>query len=133
MSRYIIRNYQPADFDDYVRLRQEAERLEPGGRHISAQTLAEALSRPGYSPRDDLLLVSGAGSLVGYMDMVPEMGIGRVILNCWLLPEHRRKGLATRLLGHAMDRARESGIGVAHVNVTEDNAVATTVLYQAGV
>ena len=132
MSPYVIRNYQPADFNDYVRLRQEVERLESLGQPVSPQTIAESLSRPDYFPERDLFVVEIDGSLIGYMDMVTELDIGRVILNGWLHPEHRRKGLATKLLSYAMRRARDLGARVVHVNVSEDNAVAREVLSRLG-
>ncbi len=43
-------------------------------------------------------------------------------------PEHRRRGLATRLLNYSTHRAKELGARVAHVNITEDNVVAQRVL-----
>lgn len=128
VTPYVIRNYQSADFDNYVRLRQEAEKLEPSGRLISPQIIAERLAHPNYSPEQDLFVVIRAGSLIGYMDILTEPGIGRVILDCWLHPEHRRKGLATKLLGDAMRRAGEAGAKIAHVHIKEDNAVAKMVL-----
>jgi mycothiol synthase len=129
---YIIRNYQPADFDNYVRLRQEAERLEPRGWPVSPQVISEILSWPNHSPEQNLFVIFGADSIIGYMDMMPELSIGRVILDCWLHPEHRRKGLATKLLGYATRRAGELGAGDVQVNVMEDNAVARTVLSRLG-
>jgi len=131
-SPYTIRNYQPADFDNYVRLCREAEKLEPLGRTVSTQAITECLVRPDYSPEQDLFVVEGAGDIVGYMDMTPELDIGRVILDCWLRPEHRRRGLATELLVYAMRRAKELGAGILHVNVTEDNEVAIAVLSMLG-
>jgi mycothiol synthase len=125
---YIIRNYQPADFDNYVSLFQKAERLEPTGRLISPQFIKESLAKPNYSPQRDLFVVIKTGSIIGYMDLTPELGIRRVILDSWIHPDHRRKGLATRLLPQAMSRAREAGARVIHVNIMEDNAAAKTVL-----
>ncbi|MFC1971486.1 hypothetical protein ACFLV0_06150 [Chloroflexota bacterium] len=71
-SPYTIRNYQSADFDNYVLLYQEAERLEPLGRSVSPQDIAECLARPNYSLEQDLFVVERAGGIVGYMDMMPE-------------------------------------------------------------
>ena len=131
-SRYTIRNYQPRDFDQYVRLNIEAERLEPSGRGVSPEVLAEHLDRPNYSPGRDLFVVEIAGKIVGYMDVAPELNIGVVILDCWVHPKHRRKGLATKLLGHAIHRAKELGAAAARVNIIEDNAVAKSVLSRLG-
>ena len=131
-SLYAIRNYQPADFNKYILLYQEAAGLKPGGRPASPRAIAQKLARPDYSPGRDLFVVEAAGSLVGYMDMVPELGVGRVILDCWLSPEHRGKGLATKLLCGAMRRAREVEARVLHVNIMEDNAVAKMALSRLG-
>ena len=49
-SPYIIRNYQSADFDNYVLLYQEAKRLQPLGRLVPPKVIAELLKRPNYSP-----------------------------------------------------------------------------------
>jgi len=131
-SPYTIRNYQPTDFDKYVRLSIEAEKLEPTGRCVSPQVIAENLGRPNYSPERDLFISQIAGNIVGYIDVAPELGIGRVILNCWVHPEHRRRGLATKLLSYAVYRAKELGAKVAHVNIPQDNVVAKSVLSKQG-
>ncbi len=129
---YTVRNYRPADFDNYIRLSIEAEKLEPTGRCISPQVLSENLGRPNYSPERDLFISQIAGKMVGYIDVAPELGIGRVILNCWVHPEHRRRGLAAKLLGYATYRAKELGAKAAHVNIPQDNTVAKRVLSKLG-
>jgi len=127
-SPYTIRNYQPKDFDKYVLLNIKAEKLEPTGRCISPQVIAEHLGQPNYSPEQDLFIVEIDGGIVGSIDVTPELSIGRVILNCWVRPEYRRRGLATKLLSYATNRAKELGVKVAHVNIVEDNVVAQRVL-----
>lgn len=131
-SFYTIRNYQSADSDKFVQLRIKAEKLEPTGRCVSPQVIAENLGRPNYSPEQDLFVVEIAENIFGYMDVAPELTIGRVILDCWVHPEHRRKGLATKLLGYATHRAKELGAKVAHVNILQDNVVAKSVLSRLG-
>ena len=129
---YTVNNYRPADFDNYIRLNIEAEKLEPTGQCISPQVLGENLGRPNYSPEQDLFISQLAGNMVGYVDVAPELGIGRVILNCWVHPEHRRQGLATKLLSYATHRAKELGAKAAHVNIPQDNTVAKSVLSRLG-
>jgi len=131
-SPYTIRNYQPIDFDKYVRLSIEAEKLEPTGRCVSPQVIAENLGRPNYSPERDLFISQIAGNMLGYIDIAPELGIGRVILNCWVHLEHRRRGLATKLLGYATHRAQELGVRIAQVNIPKDNVVAKRTLSRLG-
>lgn len=131
-SNYTIRNYRASDFASVVRLLNEAQRLAIDGNYLSPQTIRESLERPNYSPERDLFLVETSGVIVGYLDITPETGIGRVILDCFIQPEHRRKGLATRLFNYASKRAREIGVKVIHVNVLEGNIVAQSALVKLG-
>ncbi len=129
---YSIRNYRPADFNFFVLLYREAERQEPIGRPATPQSIMEKLSHPAFSPEHDLFLVEKAGEIIGFMDILPELDIKRLIVDAWLRPEHRRKGLGRKLLKLAVRRAGELGAVVLHVNVSEDNTVAKNVLSRLG-
>ncbi|MFC2002578.1 GNAT family N-acetyltransferase [Chloroflexota bacterium] len=131
-SSYTIRNYQPPDFEKYAQLHLEVEKLEPTGRYPSPQTLSENLHRPNYSPEQDLFIVETAGNIAGYINVAPELITERVILDCLIHPEHRKKGLASKLLGCAMHRAKELKVKVARVNIPQDNAAAKSVLSKLG-
>ena len=131
-SAYTIRNYRPSDFEGYTQLLTEAEKLEPAGHYPSPRTLSERLRRPNYSPEQDLFIVETAGNIVGYLDSTPELTLGRVILDCLIHPEHRRRGLASKLLGYALSRAKELGTKVAQVSVPQDNAAAKSTLSRLG-
>ena len=131
-SPYTFRNYRPEDFDNYVLLRQESEKLKPDGRNLSTQAVTEYLCRPHYSPEYNLFVAETAGNIVGYTDVTAELAIGRVILDCWIHPEHRQKGLAAKLMDYTTRRAQELGVRVIHVNVAEDNTVAKKVLSGLG-
>jgi mycothiol synthase len=130
-SLYNIRNYQPADFDKYVLSLAEAEKLDPTGRCVSPRVIAEQLEQPSYSPEQDLFIL-WSEDIVGYIDIKPELTIGRVVLDCWIHPGHRRRGLATKLLGNATSRARLLGAKAVHIDIRDDNVVATKVLRRLG-
>ena len=131
-SLYTVRNYRPADFDKYILLNIEAEKLEPTGRCISPQIISENLHRPNYSSEQNLFIVEIAGNIAGYTDVTPNLLIGRVILDCLIHPDHRRRGLASKLLGYATHRARELGVKVAQVNIPQDNVIAKSALSRLG-
>lgn len=131
-SFYIVRNYRPSDFEDYVKLNIEAEKLEPTGRCTSPQVISENLGRPNYSPEQDLFVVEITGKIVGFMNVTPELNSKRAILDCLVHPEHRRRGLTKKLLGYAAHRAKELKVKVVHVNIRQDNAVAKSVLSRLG-
>ncbi len=131
-TNYTIRNYRPRDLDSYIQLHLEAEKLAPTVPGFSPQLIRERLNRPGYAPEQDLFIAEISGKLVGFMDTTPELTIGRVVLECWVHPEHRRKGLATRLCTQAMLQAQETGASVAHINIVGDNEIAEEVLSRLG-
>jgi len=131
-SPYTIRNYQPKDFDKYVLLNIEAEKLEPTGRCTSPQVIAEHLGRPNYSCEQDLFIAEMAENILGYIDVTSELRIGRVVLDFWMHPKHREKNLATQLFHYALRHATELEVNVAHVNIPQDNIAVKTLLSRLG-
>jgi mycothiol synthase len=127
-TRTAIRSYQSADFHKYVRFQSEAEKVEPTARCVSPQFIAEQLARPNYLPEQDLFVAEVNDDVVGYINIEKELAIGRVVLDCRVHPNHRRRGLATALLDTAMNRAKALEAKVAHVNITEDNLGARNTL-----
>lgn len=127
-----IRNYQPADFCKYVQLQAEVEKAEPSGRCVSGQFIAEQLRRPNYCSGRDLFIAEVGNDIVGYVDIETEMAIGRVVLDCRVHREYRRRGLATELFNRVVSRIKELRVKVVHVNVMEDNRVAGNILAELG-
>jgi len=131
-STYIIRKYIPDDFNSYVQLIIEAEKQDLTGRCTSPTVLGEHLDRPYHCPEQNLLIAESDGKAIGYIDVTPEPGIGRVILDCLVQPRYRRKGLATELSYNAIHRAAELGVRVVHVNVSQGNIAAKNLLSKLG-
>jgi len=129
---YTIRNYRPVDFDDFVLFRTETEKLKPAARCASPQAIAEQLRRPDYSPEHDLFIARIESKMVAFMDVKPEIAIGRVVLDCWVHPEHRRRGLATKLFALARGRGRELGARTAHVHAAGDDMAVNGALSKLG-
>lgn len=131
-SSYIVRNYRPSDFEDYVKLSIEAEKLDATRRCISAQALSEGLGRPNYSPEQELFVVEMSGKIVGFIRITPELITRRVLIDCLVHPEHRRKGLAKKLLDYATRRAKELKAKVVQVDIRQDNVIAKKVFSRLG-
>ncbi|MEE9399016.1 MAG: GNAT family N-acetyltransferase [Dehalococcoidales bacterium] len=129
---YVIRNYRPSDFDDYVNLTAEAEKRHPAGRRTSPLRISENLARPNYSPEQDLFIAETTGKPVGFMDITPERQTERAILDCLVRPEHRGQGLGKKFLAQAVRRARELKVKVLHVNIGQDDDVAKSILPRLG-
>jgi len=129
---YKIRNYLPSDFDGYVNLHIEAERMDRSGHCTSRETLREYLQRPRYHPESDLFIAETSGKIVGFLSITPEFITRRVLLDCLVHPAHRRKGLAKRLLAQATQRISELPVEIIHVSVPEENSTAREVLSRMG-
>ncbi len=129
---YKIRNYRPADFDEYVSLQIETERIDRAGRGTSRELLRENLQRPLYNPEKDLFIAEASGRIVGFLNITAERVTRRVLLDCLVHPEHRQRGLARRLLEPATQRARELGATVMHLNVSEENTSGRDILSRLG-
>ncbi|MCJ7605675.1 MAG: GNAT family N-acetyltransferase [Dehalococcoidales bacterium] len=131
-SPYIIRNYTRADFNRFVLAYLCAERTEPIGRPCTPQAIVEKKVRPGYHPERDIFLAEAGGEVIGFLDVLAETGIDRLIVDAWIAPDYRKMGIGEKLLDIARHRARDNGITRLHVNVREDNEVSRAVLSGLG-
>ena len=129
---YIIRNYFPPDFDQYVRLYVESEQLEPSGRFITAKGLSDHVGRPNFAPQTDLLVAELDGKLVGQLSITLEPGIQRALLEVLVHPRHRRKGVASTLLARGLQRVEQSGIRAVQMSVSETDSAAKSLLHHLG-
>lgn len=123
-TAYIVRNYGPEDFDKLLQLAARVEKMGGSCCLTSSQDLVEGLGRPNHFPENNLFVAEMAGDIVGYLDVMPELNIGRAVLSYLVHPEHRRKGLAKRLVERAVDRARELKVKIVHVNIPQGKEMA---------
>jgi len=132
MKHITIRNYRRNDFNRYAQLLKETETVDRSGRYISNPGLAEELSRPSYFPETDLFVAEIDTEIIGYISVTLEPGIGRALLDCQVHPRHRRKGTASKLFTHAVQRARDAGVGVSQISIPETNAAARSLVTHLG-
>ena len=121
---FTIRNYRPSDFDDYIRLHIEANRLDRSGRSISKKRLTEELGHPSFSPENNLFIAESGGNIIGYASVFLESVIKRALLDCLIHPMHRKKGIAAELIHHSIRHAKWAGSRVVQVCVKETNLAA---------
>ena len=129
---YLIRNYQPSDFDDYVRLHEETEAHDGGGLFFSRQRLAEELGHPKLHPRKNVFIAEKDGSFLGCVSVFLELEIGRALLDGLVHPLHRKKGIATALFSHAVQRARKAGLRTAQICIPQNSKAANSLIKRLG-
>lgn len=129
---FIIRNYHPDDFDNFVGLHIETEAHDRSGRYASRQRLAEDLRHPRFHPENNLWVAEREGNLVGCVGIFLEPGIGRALLDGLVHPLQRKKGIATDLFAHATQHARNAGLKVAQICIAETNQAAKNLMKRLG-
>jgi mycothiol synthase len=70
--------------------------------------------------------------MVGYALAEPELLINRIIMHCWVQPDHRRKGVARELVNRVINRAEELNVGAVHVDISSNNSIARNELPKLG-
>ena len=129
---FIIRNYHPDDFDNFVQLHLETESHDRSGRYTSRQRLAEDLGHPRFQPENNLWLAERDGNLIGCVGAFLEPEIGRALLDGLVHPLERKKGIATDLFAHAVEHARQEGLKVAQICIPQTNLAAKNLLKRFG-
>jgi mycothiol synthase len=119
-----VRNYRPSDFDDYMQLHVEANRLDRSGRRISKKRLTEELGHPSFFPEKNLFIAERGGNIIGYAAVFLELVIKRAIFDCLIHPMHRKKGIAAELFHHSNRHAKRAGSRVVQICVKETNLAA---------
>ena len=120
----MIRNYRSEDLKYLLKLTDQTEMQSDSGDSVSKGQLLEYIDHPGACPTKDMFVAESDGNLCGFISVFAEPGIGRALLNCLVLPAHRRQGIGTALSDCALKRAAQSGVNVVQVNISESNAVA---------
>ena len=125
---YSIENYSQNDFEKFVVLCRDTYIVDPGGYELNPSFLEKMLKRPHYSPYLDLFLAKWNEDVVGFLNIIPELRIGRVILNGFVHPRHRQRGLATKMVHSALERAEALKGKVVHVCLSESNKAAQALM-----
>jgi len=115
--KYTVRNCDP----DAPRDRSAYQELKKGA------VLAHMVKRPNYDAREDLFYAEVSDEVIGYVNVLPELRIKRVVLDCRVSPKAGLGSVPTELLYHGLERARELRMRKAHVGLSPtDSAPAGT-------
>ena len=127
-----IRNYRAEDFENYVQLHAETNKLDRAGGSLSKRRLAEDLGHPSFHPENNLFLAERDGRIIGYASVFVEAAIKRALVDCLIHPLHRKEGIATELLHRSIRHAREVGLKVVQVCIPEINLPARKFVSRQG-
>jgi mycothiol synthase len=117
MSRkYAIRNYRDGDLPRIKRMLRNLARstIQDGGL---ISDLEQRLIRPGYRPEENMFIVEAGRRCVGYLEIIPELNIDRVVLLFDVLKDWRVPEVTGPLFEKALDQSKRLGIHFAHIDV----------------
>jgi len=117
-----VRNCNPRDPMDSAAY----EQLKEGAVFV------HLLSRPDYQVSENLFFAEANGVIIGYINVLPELGIGRVVLDYGVSPSYRLEAVLRELLKRALKRARELGAKFAHVSIPSTEAAQAEALSNLG-
>jgi mycothiol synthase len=124
-NSHIIRNYRTQDRSRLIHLGKSFSKY--GDLRISGsfEMLDQMLKRPGYDMEEDLFIAGIDHNIIGYINVIPETGIGRAILEYFFHPAYCTGQIPGELIDAALARAKKMKAEVAHVNIP--SAEVTTV------
>jgi mycothiol synthase len=102
-----VRNCRPRDAVDAAAY----ERLKEGA------VFSHLLSKPDYRIDKNLFLAEASGIVVGIINVLPELGINRAVLDYAVGPSQNPQTVLPALVRPALERAGEMGTGVAHIGI----------------
>ena len=85
------------------------------GRDLGRRTFQDILGQPGLDPENNCLLLEEGSQLQGFCLVIPEIPIGRAVLELKVAPSLAGSSLELELVRSAVDRARNLGARVVHV------------------
>lgn len=102
------------------------ERLKEGA------VFAHLLSRPDYQVSENLFFAEANDVIIGFINAVPELGIGRVILEYGVGSSYKLEVALKGLVDRAVRRVRGLGAKVAHVSMPATEATQAEILLSLG-
>jgi len=119
-SRCKIRPFDSCDTDGFIRLALLSAGGGPEEEKEAERRNLLSLERPGFKPARDLLLAEDPGGrLAGYGRCFKEAAISRQLVEVFVSPRHRRRGIGSRLMERLLALGRKAGAVICHTRLIE--------------
>ncbi len=131
VNSFIIRNYSEDDFKTFGEFYKFAL-VQDGSEEGFFKVLQTKQNRPHYFPQKDLFIAEYNKKIIGFADITPELGIGRIIVEGFVHPEYRQRGVATQLMGRVLPRGAKLGARCSHFCIPESSSITRKFLLKMG-
>lgn len=128
----IIRNYHAQDRSRLIHLGKSFSKHGDARISESFDMLDQMLKRPGYDIEEDLFIAGIDHNIIGYINVIPETGIGRAILEYFFHPAYCTGQIPGDLIKAALERAKKIKAQVAHVNIPSAEVTTVQIVEEQG-
>ena len=128
----VIRNYTTQDRSRLIHLGKSFNKSGTARISGSFEMLDQMLKRPGYDIEEDLLIAGTAQNIIGYINVIPETGIGRAVLEYFFHPAYCTGQVPGKLIEAALNRAKKMKVQVAHVNIPSAEVTTIQIVGELG-
>jgi len=106
-GKLIVRNCQQQDTVDA----DAYERLKDG------VVFEHLLTKPGYRVDQNLFFAESDGEVAGYINVLPELGINRTVLDYAVSPSQNLPAVLPALIRPALKRSKQMGASLTHMGI----------------
>jgi mycothiol synthase len=121
-NKLTVRNCKPSEAGDAAAY----ECLKDGS------VFEHLLTRPGYHVDQNLFFAEADEVILGFVNVLPELGINRAVLEYAVKPLVNLQSVLTLLLKSSLTRAKQLGAGAAHIGVPSQETEPAMVLATMG-
>ena len=127
-----IRLFQWADLEEFTSLVNDVDGIASTERAFTPEYMREWLGQPFCKPEENCYLAEAGGKMAGYSLIAPEVAISRTVASGGVLESFQRQGIGERLLERVLERSRELGVSLVHVQASDGNPAAQALLSSEG-
>ena len=116
-----FRRLQPNDYEDLTRFLNVSRGIVGTDRALSEINTQHRMSHPDLDPSNNCLIGEGSKKIVAYALVIPELPIGRTVIEIEILSELENSTVYYQLLDWATTRSSELDVARVNISIDEDS------------
>ena len=127
-----VRGFSWSELEPFTRLFNTVCGYDSTPAEHSSDSIREILDQPSSDPQRDVFVTSLEGKPVGFIQVSPELRIGRAVATGGVLGPYRGSGLERDLVAAAVEHSDDLGARVLHMQTSASDATAHEALRSEG-
>ena len=127
-----VRGFSWSELESFTRLFNSVGGYESTPAAHSLDSMGELLAQPSSNPQRDVFVASREGAPIGFVQVSPELSIGRAVATGGVLEPYRGRGLERDLIATAVNHSADRGAKVLHMQTSSTDSTVQEALRSAG-